>query len=201
MENKLSDFIDELNEGGKYKNALAFDGEENESFTRCEVLFYRNHSEQYARLLRFCADNEIVVCSTHPGTLATVVQIQNETTVVQIQSEDAISRQAVLNIIYNYNKRYSEHIGLPDDSEIYAHARGLLVAIRRNIDSLPLVKPKLEPREDIISRQAAIEAIEFGITYARAINKETGEVKELFQEGNNELRKAAERVKALPTAR
>lgn len=31
-------------------------------------------------------------------------------------------------------------------------------------------------------------------------NKETGEVKELFQEGNNELRKAAERVNALPPA-
>ena len=76
MEKKLSDFIDELNEGGKYKNALMFDGEENESFARYEVHFYRNHTEQYARLLRFCADNGIVVCSTHPGTLATVVQIQ-----------------------------------------------------------------------------------------------------------------------------
>ena len=53
---------------------------------------------------------------------------------------------------------------------------------------------------DLISRQAAIDAIEFGITYARAINKETGEVKELFQEGNDELKKAVERVKALPSA-
>lgn len=75
MEKKLSDFIDKLNEGGKYKNTLAFDREENEGFTRCEVRFYRNHSEQYARLLRFCADNGIVVCSTHPGTLTTIVQI------------------------------------------------------------------------------------------------------------------------------
>ena len=54
--------------------------------------------------------------------------------------------------------------------------------------------------DELISRQAAIDAIEFGITYARAINKETGEVKELFQEGNDELKKAAERVKKLPSA-
>jgi hypothetical protein len=51
---------------------------------------------------------------------------------------------------------------------------------------------------DVISRQAAIDAIEFGITYARAFNKETGEVKELFQESNDELRKAVERIKQLP---
>lgn len=54
--------------------------------------------------------------------------------------------------------------------------------------------------DDLISRQTAVDAIEFGITYAKAINKETGEVKELFQEGNKELKKAAERVKALPPA-
>lgn len=55
--------------------------------------------------------------------------------------------------------------------------------------------------QDLINRQAAIDAIEFGITYAKVINKETGEVEELFREGNNELRKAIERVKALPYAR
>lgn len=54
--------------------------------------------------------------------------------------------------------------------------------------------------DDLISRQEAIDAIEFGITYARAINKETGEVKELFQEGNDELKKAVKRVKELPSA-
>lgn len=53
---------------------------------------------------------------------------------------------------------------------------------------------------DLIDRQQAIDAIEFGITYARAFNKETGEVKELFQEGNHELRKAVERIKQLPSA-
>ena len=53
---------------------------------------------------------------------------------------------------------------------------------------------------DLIDRQAAIDAIEFGITYAKAINKETGEVKELFQASNDELRKAEDRIKQLPSA-
>ena len=44
---------------------------------------------------------------------------------------------------------------------------------------------------DLISRQAAINEIEFGIIYAKAIDKETGEAKELFQERNDELRCSA----------
>lgn len=52
--------------------------------------------------------------------------------------------------------------------------------------------------EDTISRQSAIEAVEFGITYAKAINKETGEVVELFRKSNDELRKAVDRIKQLP---
>lgn len=53
---------------------------------------------------------------------------------------------------------------------------------------------------DLIDRQAAIEAVEFGITYAKAFNMLTGEVKELFKEGNKALNEAAERLKALPSA-
>lgn len=53
---------------------------------------------------------------------------------------------------------------------------------------------------DLISRQEAIDAIEFGITYAKAIDPETGEVKELFQASNDELRKAEDRIKHLPSA-
>lgn len=53
---------------------------------------------------------------------------------------------------------------------------------------------------DLISRQAAIDAIEFGITYAKAINKETGEIKELFKQSNDELRNAVERIVDIPTA-
>jgi len=53
---------------------------------------------------------------------------------------------------------------------------------------------------ELITRQAAIEAVEFGITYAKAINKSTGEVKELFKEGNKALNEAVERLKELPSA-
>ena len=54
--------------------------------------------------------------------------------------------------------------------------------------------------DDIVSRSAAIDAVEFGITYAKAVNKETGEIRELFKEGNDELIKAVERIKELPSA-
>ena len=53
--------------------------------------------------------------------------------------------------------------------------------------------------DKLISQQAAIDAVEFGITYAKAINKETGEVIELFKQSNEELRKAVERIKQLPS--
>ena len=53
---------------------------------------------------------------------------------------------------------------------------------------------------DLIERQVAIDAVEFGITYAKAINKSTGEVKELFKEGNKALNEAVERLKELPSA-
>ena len=54
--------------------------------------------------------------------------------------------------------------------------------------------------DKLISQQAAIEAVEFGITYAKAIDTETGEVRELFKQSNEELRKAVERIKQLPPA-
>ena len=53
---------------------------------------------------------------------------------------------------------------------------------------------------DLISRQVAIDTVEFGVTYAKAINKSTGEVKELFKEGNKALNEAVERLKELPSA-
>ena len=67
---------------------------------------------------------------------------------------------------------------------------------------LPAAQKALEqqPCEDTISRQAAIDAVEFGITYAKAIDIKTGEVRELFKESNEELMKAAERIKQLPSA-
>ena len=53
---------------------------------------------------------------------------------------------------------------------------------------------------DCVDRQKAIDAVKFGITYAKAFNKSTGEVKELFKEGNKALNEAAERLKELPSA-
>lgn len=53
---------------------------------------------------------------------------------------------------------------------------------------------------DLISRQAAIDAVEFGITYAKVFNKYTGEVTDLFKKSNEELQKAVDRIESLPSA-
>ena len=55
---------------------------------------------------------------------------------------------------------------------------------------------------DLIERQDAIDAIAFGITYAKVIDIETGEKKELllFKKVNSELEEAIERVNLLPSA-
>ena len=54
--------------------------------------------------------------------------------------------------------------------------------------------------DDLISRQAAIDAVDFGITFAKVIDKSTGDVKELFQKENRSLTEAIERIKNLPSA-
>ena len=56
-----------------------------------------------------------------------------------------------------------------------------------------------ESCEDVISRQDAIDAVEFGITYVKVLNKENGEVMELFKKSNEELQKAVNRIEALPS--
>jgi hypothetical protein len=53
---------------------------------------------------------------------------------------------------------------------------------------------------DYISKQDAVSAVEFGITYASAINIETGEWTELFKNENDELREAIKRIRDLPPA-
>ena len=47
---------------------------------------------------------------------------------------------------------------------------------------------------DLISRQAAINAVEFGIKYVKVISEETA----LLREVNAELEKASDRIKQLP---
>ena len=51
----------------------------------------------------------------------------------------------------------------------------------------------------LIDAGAAIAAVEWGITRATLINIETGEKTRLFVEINEELEKAVERIKKLPT--
>ena len=53
---------------------------------------------------------------------------------------------------------------------------------------------------EYIERQAVIDAVEFGITLASAINIETGERTELFQRENDELREAVKRIKDIEPA-
>lgn len=51
--------------------------------------------------------------------------------------------------------------------------------------------------KDTIDRQEAIDAVAFGITYAKAFDLKTGEAKNLFEKENEELAKAVERIKEL----
>lgn len=75
----LKNFVEqELNENNKHLNAEIasvgfFIGAKNE-----EVSFHGNHRAQYNLLLKFCAENNLTVVSTHPGTLATVIRVETE---------------------------------------------------------------------------------------------------------------------------
>ncbi len=76
------------------------------------------------------------------------------------------------------------------------------VAFRKEVEVLPPVYPDLHNTcaptcTDAISRQAAINEVSFGITYAKAVNDSDG-VKELFKESNDELKKAIKRIEELP---
>lgn len=51
--------------------------------------------------------------------------------------DDLISRQAAIDAIRVYMNGYKEHIGKPDDSEVFAHSRGLIISIERSINALP----------------------------------------------------------------
>ena len=53
---------------------------------------------------------------------------------------------------------------------------------------------------EYIRKAEAIEAVDFGITLASAINLETGEWSELFKRENDELRKAIERIQKIEPA-
>lgn len=54
--------------------------------------------------------------------------------------------------------------------------------------------------DEYVRKQDAVSAVEFGITYASAINIETGEWTELFKNENDELREAIKRIHDMPSA-
>lgn len=56
--------------------------------------------------------------------------------------DDCISRQAVLGIVSGYAERFNDYINSPNDSEVYAYARGLILSIERNINAMPPVTPQ-----------------------------------------------------------
>ena len=56
---------------------------------------------------------------------------------------DLISRQAAFDIINVYAEPIQGYIGTPNDSEVYAYARGLLLSIERNIRALPSAQPEI----------------------------------------------------------
>ena len=67
-------------------------------------------------------------------------------TTAEAQNSDAISRKAAIDIVQGYAEQLQGYIGMPNDSEVYAYARGLLLSIDRNIKALPSAQP--EPLTD-----------------------------------------------------
>lgn len=68
--------VNDLNDNNKWCNAIPYDGDWFEKYRDVRIVFQRRHSEMYARLLRFCADNGGIIIKTHPGTLETTVRVE-----------------------------------------------------------------------------------------------------------------------------
>ena len=58
-----------------------------------------------------------------------------------------IYRQDAINAVNVYQKRFEEIIGTPDDSEVNAYARGLLLGVERSIKALPPAQPERKKGE------------------------------------------------------
>jgi hypothetical protein len=159
------------------------------------------------------ADRERIEEAIHMGINALQAQeVSNDSPELDSEFGELISRQAAIDALMEFDKKlrkinwhqypYTEH-----------ECRGVYEAIVK-IMNIPSAQPNLsncnncdvnddlsiQPCVDTISRQAAINAVEFGITYAKAIDVNTGESNELFKEGNDALKKASERIKDLPSA-
>lgn len=78
-EEKLLTFITkELNENNKYANVIPYDDEYFNGGKNIRITFRRDHKALYARLLHFCADNEITIIKTQPGTYETILRLESE---------------------------------------------------------------------------------------------------------------------------
>ncbi len=76
---RLASFVtDELNENNKRANAGISDEEQFTDFEHVRVTFKRNNRANYNRLLSFCSENSLIVVSTHPATLETVIRVRTK---------------------------------------------------------------------------------------------------------------------------
>lgn len=78
------------------------------------------------------------------------------------------------------------------NGEITSRAKEAIEALKASCSETPNCS-------DCISRQAAIDAIRFGITYVKKINVETGETESIFEKENRKLENAILRVSELPS--
>ena len=91
--------------------------------------------------------------------------------------EDAISRKEALYLIGDYDLSMGQVV--------------------KGIHALPSVQPKPIECDDVISREAVIDAIRFGISNIRAFNDTT--MVRFYERENEALEKAIDRVNALPS--
>ena len=76
-ENLLREFVEDvLNKNNEWHNAdLRSENFYEKAYTE-KVSFRHHNRELYNKLLVFCAENNLTVISTEPGTLATVVRVE-----------------------------------------------------------------------------------------------------------------------------
>lgn len=75
-EDLINNFVTEvLCENNKHNNACVYSMGFYYGAIAQEVVFENNHKEQYKKLLMFCAENGLVISSTHHATYATIVLI------------------------------------------------------------------------------------------------------------------------------
>ena len=87
-----------------------------------------------------------------------------------LEALDCISRQNAVDIINGYEEQFNGYIGTPNDSEVYAYARGLLLSIERNISALPSAQSEIVRCEECEHKMECygdviMKSIGFGTVY------------------------------------